>query len=107
MPVFADEIGSGGRHERIETLNQFCGETLIARKLSESQRTVPGADLLIDNVLGIGVRTGDEMFGHAFADFGGRSAGGPVGEVVGLGGGRKGKSKNKERNCGLYDRERF
>ncbi len=95
-PVFADEMGSRRRQERIETLNQFCGKTLVAGKLSESQRTVPGADLLIDNVLGIRVRTDDEMFGHAFADFGGGSAGGPVGEVVGLGGGRKGKGKKRQ-----------
>src|ERR1700675_3438064 len=105
MPVFADEMGSRRRYQGIETLNQLRGKTLIAGKLSESQRTVPGADLLIDDVLGIRVRTDDEMFGHAFADFGGRSAGGPVAEVASLGGGRKGKSK--ERNCGHQYHERF
>jgi len=42
------------------------------------------------------VRRGDKMFGDALADFLGRGAGGPVGQVVGLGG----EGEGEKRECG-------
>ena len=88
--------------QRIKALDQFRSEVLVAGKLGESQRAIPGADLGINNVLGVLMRAGDKMLRYTLADLLRGSAGGPIGEVVGLGGGGEGEERDgcdEDRDC--------
>ena len=76
-------VGLGAaRHQRIEFFDQPVAQVVVARQLSEGQRSVPSTDLTVKNGPLALVRAGDEVLGQPLAHLLRRIPRRPVAEEV-------------------------